>query len=230
MLWLKPYRIVSTGPSAGFVETLPNTLSIDAIKKTNGFISLPKYFETLYGGSAQRLHTARMNYVSSLAAYSLVTYILNIKDRHNGNILLDSDGHIIHIDFGFLLGIAPGGSFSVETAPFKLTQEMLEVFGGLDSVYFSIFVKAFTTGFLALRSKSSAIITSIEVMSQDSTFPCFQGKDIGGIIDKLKYRFRNDLSISETVENCLNLIISSYSNIGTKNYDTFQYYTNGILP
>lgn len=44
-------------------------------------------------------------------------------------MLLDTEGHIIHIDFGFLLSIAPGGSFSLETAPFKLTEEMVEVLG-----------------------------------------------------------------------------------------------------
>ena len=36
-------------------------------------------------------------------------------------MLIDTEGHIIHIDFGFLLSIAPGGAFSLETAPFKLT-------------------------------------------------------------------------------------------------------------
>ena len=44
----------------------------------------------------------------SLAGYSLVTYFLQVKDRHNGNILLHRDGSIIHIDFGFFLSNAPG--------------------------------------------------------------------------------------------------------------------------
>ena len=53
-------------------------------------------------------HRARRNFVQSLAGYSIISYLLQLKDRHNGNILLHANGSIIHIDFGFLLSNSPG--------------------------------------------------------------------------------------------------------------------------
>ena len=47
--------------------------------------------------------------------------------RHNGNILMDNLGHIIHIDFGFILAHSPGKNIHFESSPFKLTPEFTEV-------------------------------------------------------------------------------------------------------
>ena len=82
------------------------------------------YFRNQFGSSRSKAYkTARQNFCKSLAAYSLVCYILQIKDRHNGNIMIDIEGHIMHIDFGFFLSNAPGKGVQFEQAPFKLTAE-----------------------------------------------------------------------------------------------------------
>jgi phosphatidylinositol 4-kinase len=85
----------------------------------------------------EREPAAKKNFVRSLAAYSVICYLFQIKDRHNGNILVTTKGHVVHIDFGFLLGIAPGNAWSLETAPFKLTAEMMELMGGVEGTLFT---------------------------------------------------------------------------------------------
>jgi len=53
-------------------------------------------------------HEKLKKFVRSLAGYSLVTYMLQVKDRHNQNIMIKRDGTIVHIDFGFFLSNMPG--------------------------------------------------------------------------------------------------------------------------
>ena len=60
--------------------------------------SLFSYFKIKYGSiDTIEYQKARNNFIKSMAAYSVITYILQFKDRHNGNIMIDEEGHIIHI-------------------------------------------------------------------------------------------------------------------------------------
>jgi hypothetical protein len=96
---------------------------------------------------------------TSILGYSIVTYLLQVKDRHNGNILLDRDGHLIHIDFGFILSNTPG-NIGFEAAPFKLPPEYVEVLGGIDGAAFREFKALFRQGFEAARKHCDRIIST----------------------------------------------------------------------
>jgi phosphatidylinositol 4-kinase B len=230
-VWLRCYRIIATSSSTGLIETLANAMSLDGLKKRDGYVSLLHHFEKSYGPvDSPRFKQARRKYIESMAGYSIVCYLLQIKDRHNGNIMLDNEGHIIHIDYGFLLGIAPGGSFSIETAPFKLTAEMVDTMGGPESEGFKEYVKLCTRGFLACQKHCDEICDLVDIMSRQSSYPCFAGKDIGYILLRLRSRFKLTLSKQEAVAHVLSLIRKSHGNYSTRQYDNFQRMTNGILP
>lgn len=230
-MWLKCYRIIATSSSTGLIETLINAISLDGLKKREGYVSLANHFEKSYGPvDSPRFLEARQNLIQSMAAYSLVTYFLQIKDRHNGNIMLSSEGHIIHIDFGFLLGIAPGGSFSIETAPFKLTAEMVEAMGGVGSESFQEFASLCTHGFIACQQNCDELCDFVEMMAHQSPYPCFSGKDTSYINQRFRSRFKVGLSKTETANHMMYLIRKSNSNYSTRQYDNFQRMTNGILP
>lgn len=233
-LWVHPYNIIATGLSTGVIECVRNAMSFDSLKKRPGYGSkgLVGHFERMTEIAAdplQALNEAKQNFVSSLAAYSLMSYLFLFKDRHNGNLLLDSAGHVIHIDFGFVFGIAPGGSFSLEqSTPFKLTDEMLEVMGGLGSPLFSEFVTLFCCGFLVLQAHADTFLTVTEITCRGSNFHCFSGKDPEDIVSKLRERFSPELSKSQSVAYALDLIKFATTSYGTKQYDYFQYLSQGI--
>ena len=176
-LWLRPYDILSTGPRSGLIEFLPDTQSLDRLKRTDGFVSLRTHFERAYGGSGSpEFAAAQRNFLVSLAAYSATCYLLAIKDRHNGNIMLDREGHLVHIDFGFVLGKAPGGRASLEASvPFKLTREMVDVLGGESSTLFTDALPQLITAALsAARHHAETILTLVEITMPNSALPCFQ--------------------------------------------------------
>ncbi len=123
-----------------------NSVTFDSLKRTlyeeyNNVRDMGQFFKMIYGEEAKK---ARENFCNSLAAYSLVTYFLQIKDRHNANILLHRDGYLVHIDFGFFLSNAPGKGIELEKKiPFKFLSEYVEILGGVNSDLFAAFRRRF---------------------------------------------------------------------------------------
>ena len=91
--------------------------------------------------------------------------------------MIDSLGRVIHIDFGFILCTSPG-NINFEKAPFKLTMEYVDLMDGVNSDLFFYFKNLIFQGFRALEGVVGEIINIIEIMMQDSDFPCFEKFDI----------------------------------------------------
>mmetsp|Transcript_9443 Transcript_9443/g.19358 ORF Transcript_9443/g.19358 Transcript_9443/m.19358 type:complete len:162 (+) Transcript_9443:2181-2666(+) len=161
-----------------------------------------------------------------MAGYSLISYFLQILDRHNGNIMLDVTGRIIHIDFGFMLGNSPG-AIRFENSPFKLTDELLEVMASRNDQAFNYFKELFILGFLAARKHHEKITTLVEVMIEGTSMPCMLAGQ--QVVDELRSRFFLGLLERDCIAKILALIDESYNNWRSKQYDRFQYMTNGIL-
>lgn len=247
-VWVFPYRVTSTAPGCGVIDVLPNSISRDMLGReaVNG---LYDYFVSKFGGeNSIRFQEARTNFVKSMAAYSVITYLLQFKDRHNGNIMIDDAGHIIHIDFGFCFDIAPGG-VRFERAPFKLTSEMIAVMSGTHHAHphgpgasggglslpggsshgptstqpYRWFESLVVKAFLASRPYHTKLSHIVSLML-DSGLPCFKPETLKNFRD----RFVLDKSERDAAEYMRELVRKSYMSVSTKGYDQFQLLTNGI--
>ncbi|CAK7264511.1 Phosphatidylinositol 4-kinase pik1alpha (PI4-kinase)(PtdIns-4-kinase) [Sporothrix epigloea] len=240
-VWVKQMRILVTGESSGLIETITNGVSLHSIKRSLTLASiedgqnprrriatLKDYFVKAFGAPESEAHRAGVDaFKRSLAAYSVISYVLQLKDRHNGNVLVDNEGHIVHIDFGFMLSNSPG-SVAFEAAPFKLTHEYVEVLGGVGSTDFDDYKRLCKQAFQALRKSADSVVDLVSMMGRDSKMPCF----VAGVAQataNLRQRFQLHLS-AEDAEHFVEteLIGKSLGSYYTRLYDTFQYRTQGI--
>lgn len=242
-IWVKKMRILITSATTGLVETITNAASVHSIKKAltkkmiddrelderGRIASLADHYIRAFGNpEGFKYKRAQNNFASSLAAYSLICYLLRVKDRHNGNIMIDNEGHVCHIDFGFMLSNSPG-SVAFEASPFKLTYEYIDVLGGINGVAYKKYVQLMKDGFKALRKHADQLVSMCEIMQKDNMQPCFEAGDQTSV--QLKDRFRLDIKdeaeVDKFVEN--DLIGKSMGSMYTRMYDQFQLLTQGIF-
>ncbi|GAM87251.1 hypothetical protein ANO11243_052730 [Dothideomycetidae sp. 11243] len=239
-VWVKHMRILVTGESSGLIETITNGVSLHSLKRSLTLASiasgtnprkriatLKDHFVRTFGPVDSAAHTAAADHFArSLAAYSVISYILQLKDRHNGNILISDRGHIIHIDFGFMLSNSPG-SMGFEAAPFKLTAEYIEVLGGAEGAAYKVFIACMKEAFQALRRDAERIVMLVELMGRESRMPCYAG-GVANVVSALRTRFVLDRSEREAEAWIEELVAKSAGSYYTRLYDTFQYRTQGI--
>jgi phosphatidylinositol 4-kinase A len=220
-IYLYPYRVVATDTNCGIIEVVSNSKSRDQIGREN-INNLSEYFEYKFGfRESEKYLAALYNFASSLAGSSLVVYFLNIKDRHNGNILIDDRGRMVHIDFGYMLETSPG-NLNIE-APLKLTKEIEELLGGTSGEAFRIYEDLMIKGFLALRRRSKDLVMIVDSF-MGSGLSCYKKRAVENFIS----RFRFELSDKNAKRFILSLISESSQKFRSWVYDQYQKLTNNI--
>ncbi|KAH7684907.1 Phosphatidylinositol kinase protein [Dioscorea alata] len=226
-LYLFPYGVLPTGPGRGIIEVVPNTRSRSQMGEiTDG--GLYEIFQQDFGpvGSSS-FETAREMFIVSSAGYAVASLLLQPKDRHNGNLLFDSQGRLVHIDFGFILETSPGGNMRFESAQFKLSHEMTQLLdpsGSMKSETWTQFVSLCVKGYLAARRHMHGIITTVLLMV-DSGLPCFSR---GDPIGNLRKRFHPEMNDREAANFMIRTCMDAYNKWTTAGYDLIQYLQQGI--
>ncbi|KAG9318618.1 hypothetical protein JVU11DRAFT_711 [Chiua virens] len=215
-LYLYPYRVTATSPGCGVIDVVPNATSRDEMgrAKVNDLLD---FFVSKYGGEETvAFRRARLNFVQSMAAYSVACYILQIKDRHNGNIMIDGEGHIVHI----------GSSHGVKFEPnsFKLNHEMVILMGGRHSQGYELFQQLTVKAFLALRPHADQLVSTVQLML-GTGLPSFKGE---ATIKRLKDRFALGLNERQAADWMMGTIRNAHENIRSTAYDEFQRLQNGL--
>ncbi|KAH7963432.1 hypothetical protein HPB52_021159 [Rhipicephalus sanguineus] len=204
-LKLTPYCVLASSTKHGFVQYIESTSVADVLRTED---TIQKFFRKHapsetgpYGISPEVMDT----YVKSCAGYCVITYLLSVGDRHLDNLLLTKTGKLFHIDFGYILGRDP----KPLPPPMKLSKEMVEAMGGINSEHYQEFRKQCYTAFLHLRRHANLILNLFSLMV-DASVPDI-ALEPDKTVKKVQDKFRLDLTDEEAVHYMQNLIDVSVS-------------------
>jgi phosphatidylinositol 3-kinase len=202
-LRLTPYQVLATSPEDGFVEFVPDSRTLTSILQDYDK-NIGSFFEK-HNPKRPQLQKTLDNFVKSCAGYCVITYILGIGDRHLDNLLLTTDGHLFHIDFGYIFGRDP----KPFPPPMKLCKEMVEAMGGAQSESYQNFRKYCCLAFNILRKHANLILNLLSLMG-DSDIPdlCL---DLDKNLLKVQEKFRLDLNDEQAERFLLSLVDESVS-------------------
>ncbi|KAF1781151.1 Phosphatidylinositol 3/4-kinase, conserved site [Phytophthora cactorum] len=198
-LKLTPYRILATGANDGLMEFVQDSYPVSYVvshfesPQIVGFLRKHNPDPSAEFGIAPE---ALSTYVKSVAGYCVLTYLLGIGDRHLDNLMMKAEGHMFHIDFGFVFGADP----KPYPPPFKLTKEMR----ALPEVY-NYCCQAYNW----LRKSADLILNLLSLMA-DSGIEELSANPATTLL-KVEEKFRLDLTDEQAEQFFLGLINDSVS-------------------
>ena len=92
--------MLPTSPDDGFVEFIPSQALAPLLQENKSITAyLARYNPDPVGPFGMKREVLD-TFVKSTAGYCVMTYVLQVGDRHLDNLMLTKDGRLFHIDFG----------------------------------------------------------------------------------------------------------------------------------
>lgn len=145
---LVSYLVVPIGPKSGLVEIVEDCQTLTEVHKVG---SISNYLQK--HNPDRTVADVQSTYTTSLAFWTIVTYLFGVGDRHFDNIMLSKTGILFHIDYGFIFGADP----KPYSPRIRLNSYMLEGIGG-DQRY-PAFKQLCYRIFLSIRQQIDRIYT-----------------------------------------------------------------------
>lgn len=143
------YEVFPTSTTKGFMEAVTG---LESLKDYDW-----KMWRNKYGKDPRHVKEI----LRSTAGSYIGAYVVGGRDRHFDNVLVKDDLHLLHIDFGFLLGTSP----PIDGPPIAIAPQMELVFRELD--IWETFVDLFVDTFMALRARAPEVIrTSVLIFTK----------------------------------------------------------------
>lgn len=132
------YNILPYSKEIGIVELVNDSITLYSADNILEYLISNNHNEII--------DSIKMRFIKSTAAYSVITYLFGIGDRHLDNIMVTKSGILFHIDFGFIMGADP---IEFNETSIKITTEMKRVIG--DPYYNDIFENSVAKIYNTLR-------------------------------------------------------------------------------
>lgn len=223
-LKLTPYRVLAISTKHGFMQYIDSITVAEALATEGSILNFFRKHNPCENGPNGIKTDVMDTYIKSCAGYCVITYllgknyviyvmvflnkyllILGVGDRHLDNLLLTKAGNLFHIDFGYILGRDP----KPLPPPMKLSKEMVDAMGGINSDFYHQFRKQCYTAFLHLRRHANLMLNLFSLMT-DASVPDI-ALEPDKAVKKVEDNLRLNLNDEEAVRHLQNLLDISLS-------------------
>eukprot|EP00934_Nitzschia_sp_Nitz4_P003774 Nitzschia sp. Nitz4//scaffold119_size111653//31897//35236//NITZ4_004185-RA/size111653-augustus-gene-0.210-mRNA-1//1//CDS//3329533821//3764//frame0 len=219
---LTPYSIIATSPTSGMIEFVEQSQPVSQIlaSNNNSILQFLQKQAPQPGAKYDVRPDVMANYIRSCAGYCVITYLLGVGDRHLDNLMITHSGNFFHIDFGFMFGRDP----KPLPPAFRLTREMVEGMGGLESQEYRQFCSLACQAFNALRKSAGLVLNLLHLMSDAGIEDLSNNPsaDADGVIAKVEERFHLELTDEQAERFFLNLVGDCLNAIAPRLMDVFH--------